>query len=166
MFKSLSTDIVNKILIIGVLLVIIEIAFFNGGLIFSVFFSGLLIYIGWKKYPRLWAKIFFWMGAISLVITILNMMAVRFILVAGIVLFFINYYRSKKDRERITPQFFPEAESMDQEPLMKVDPLFRLQFFGDQKTSESVYQWRDINIHGGYGNRMIDLSNTVLLTLY
>lgn len=162
MFKRLSTDTVNTILIIGFILLLIEIAFFNGGLIFSVFFSGLLTYIGWKSYGRLWAKIFFWVGTISLMIAILNMIAVRFLLLAGIVLFFMNYYRSKNDPERITPQLFPEEESMDQEPLIKVDPLFRLKFFGDQKTSESVYQWRDINIHGGYGNRIIDLSNTVL----
>ena len=29
-------------------------------------------------------------------------------------------------------------------------------------TEETAYEWQDINIHGGIGDRIIDLSNTVL----
>jgi len=161
MFNRLSTDLVNMILIMGAILLVIEIAFFHGGFIFSLFFLGLITYFGWKKYHRFWAKIIFWIGAIGLVITILNMMAVRFILVAAIILFLVNYYRLSKNPERITPQF-QETNTADSEPLFKMKPLFHWPFFGDQKTTESVYSWQDINIHGGYGNRIIDLSNTVL----
>src|SRR5699024_42966 len=32
----------------------------------------------------------------------------------------------------------------------------------EQKTSDTAYQWRDIHIHGAFGARVIDLSNTVL----
>jgi len=158
MFQRLPTDMVNMILITGIILLVIEVTFFHGGLIFSVFFFSFLIYIGWKRYHRFWAKCFFWIGVISLAITILNMMAVRFIILVGMVLFIIHYYRSKRDPERITPHFTTGT----QEPLIKVTPFFRGQLFGDQKTSESVYQWQDINIQGGFGNRIIDLSNTVL----
>lgn len=34
--------------------------------------------------------------------------------------------------------------------------------FGDQSTTEHAYYWQDINIHGAFGDRVIDLSNTVL----
>jgi len=145
-------------LIMGVILLCIEITFFHGGLIFSVFVSSFLIYIGWKRYRRFWAKIFFWIGVITLSITILNMMAVRLILLVVMVLFFVHFFRSKQDPERIAPHF----TAGEQEPMMKVTPFFRGQLFGDQKTSETAYSWQDMNIQGGFGNRIIDLSHTVL----
>ncbi|MED3644592.1 LiaF-related protein [Caldifermentibacillus hisashii] len=46
--------------------------------------------------------------------------------------------------------------------MVKIDPLFDHKLFGNQKTEDTAYQWRDINIYGAFGNRIIDLSNTVL----
>ncbi|GGC96970.1 hypothetical protein GCM10007216_29720 [Thalassobacillus devorans] len=158
MLQRLNTDTLNWIIIIGVLLFVLEVAFFNGGLIFSVLFSGLLMYIGWKKYARLWAKVVFWVGAVSLTFTILNMMAVRFLIVAGLILFLVHYSRSKKEAVHLKPEWSPDAR----EPLFKVEPLFQQKFFGNQQTDDMAYQWKDINIHGGFGDRIIDLSNTVL----
>ncbi|MFQ3545270.1 cell wall-active antibiotics response protein LiaF [Halobacillus rhizosphaerae] len=158
MFKNISTDTINSILIIGVILLVVEVVFFNGGLIFSMLFSGLFIYIGWKRYYKLWGKIFFWIGTLSLVFTVLSMIAVRFIIIAIIVIFVRNYYRSKKNPELIVPEI--EVEEFEFPSGGKL--LFKQKFFGDQTTGEHSYQWRDINIHGGFGDRIIDLSNTVL----
>lgn len=153
----MSTDTFNIILIIGVILLILEIAFFNGGLIFSVIFSSVLIYFGWKKYKKFWAKIMFWIGAISLFFTVLNMMAVRFLIIAAVVLFIRHYYRSKSEPERIEPvimeEEFPDTEGK---------PLIKQKFFGSEATPDRPYKWRDINIQGGIGDRIVDLSNTVL----
>ncbi|WP_102346359.1 cell wall-active antibiotics response protein LiaF [Bacillus sp. Marseille-P3661] len=162
MFHRLSTDKLNWILIIGVILLIVEVAFFNGGLVFTVVFSSFLSYIGWKKYQRIWGKVLFWIGIISLVITILNMIAVRFLFIAAIVLFVIHYSRSKKEPEKIIPQFEKDEDIKPQEPLIKIEPLLEQRLLGDQKTSDTVYKWHDVNIHGGFGDRIIDLSNTVL----
>ncbi|UOQ45206.1 cell wall-active antibiotics response protein LiaF [Halobacillus salinarum] len=158
MFKHVSTDTINSILIIGVILLVVEVVFFNGGLIFSMLFSGLFIYLGWKKYKKLWGKIFFWIGLLSLVFTILSMIAVRFIIVAIIVLFVRSFYRSKQNPERIEPQI--EVDEFDFPTGGKL--LFEQKFFGDQSTPNHSYQWRDINIQGGFGDRIIDLSHTVL----
>ncbi|WP_028784246.1 cell wall-active antibiotics response protein LiaF [Thalassobacillus devorans] len=157
MLQRLNTDTLNWLIIIGVFLFVLEIVFFNGELIFSVLFSGLLMYLGWKKYTRLWAKVVFWVGAVSLTFTILNMMAVRFLIVAGLILFLFHYSRSKKEAAYLKPEW-----SDAREPLYKVEPLFRHNFFGDQKTKDTTYQWQDINIHGAFGDRVVDLSNTVL----
>ena len=161
MFQRLSTDILNWIIIIGVILFIIELSFFNGGLIILAIFSGLLIYIGWKKFTQLWGKIVFWIGVISLLLSVLNMMAVRFLIVVAIVLFIVHYLKSKEEAEHLFPKFSPHDEAVG-EPIFQVKPLFHHRVFGDEKTSERAYSWRDINIHGGFGDRIIDLSNTVL----
>ncbi|WP_188454064.1 cell wall-active antibiotics response protein LiaF [Virgibacillus oceani] len=161
MFRRLSTDTLNWIMIIGVILFILEIAFFHGGMIFSALFSGLLIYIGWKKFNHLWGKFFFWIGIIGAVLSVFNMLAVRFLIVAGIVLFIIDFSRTKKDPDRINPYILSPNDSTA-EPVIRIDPMFKHRLFGDQKTTEHAYKWQDINIHGIYGDRVIDLSNTVL----
>ncbi|MFG6147187.1 cell wall-active antibiotics response protein LiaF [Halobacillus sp. B23F22_1] len=156
MLRRMSTDTVNIILLIGAILLVLEVAFFNGGLIVSVVFSGLLIYFGWKSYKKLWAKVIFWIGAISLFATIINMMAVRFLIIAALVLAIRHYYRSKNAPERIEPVIYEEMESSGGEPVL------RQKFFGDDSTPDRAYKWQDINIHGGFGERIVDLSNTVL----
>lgn len=161
MFHRLSTDTLNWIMIIGVILFIMEIAFFNGGAIVSALFSGILTYIGWKNFTRLWGKICFWIGIIGLVLSIVNMLAVRFLILAGIVLFLMDYSKSKKAAKHILPT--PDTQDKpNSEPLVHVEPLFNHKTFGDQVTDDTAYQWRDINIHGAFGDRVIDLSNTVL----
>ncbi|MCA0971167.1 cell wall-active antibiotics response protein LiaF [Halobacillus litoralis] len=156
MFKRISTDTMNTILIIGVILLVVEVVFFEGGLVFSLLFFGLMAYIGWKKYRKTWGKIFFWIGLIVLVFTILSMIAVRFFIVAVIFLMVRDYYRSKKSPEQIVPEVIRQDMPDSDEPIL------RQKFFGSQSTPDSSYEWRDINIHGGFGDRVIDLSQTVL----
>ncbi|GAB3057513.1 cell wall-active antibiotics response protein LiaF [Virgibacillus ainsalahensis] len=161
MFKRLTTDTFNWILIIGVILFIFEIAFFYGGTIIPAVLSGLFTYVGWNNFNKLWGKILFWISLISLVFAVLNLLAVRFLIIAIIVLFILNYSKSKKEEEYISP-VLPMEEEVIEDPVTKVKPLFNHRIFGDQKTEDTAYQWRDVNIHGAFGDRVIDLSNTVL----
>ncbi|QAS53180.1 cell wall-active antibiotics response protein LiaF [Halobacillus litoralis] len=157
MLKRLTTDTINTILIIGVILLVVEIVFFNGGLVFSLLFSGILMYIGWKNYAPLWRKVLFWVGLISLVFTIFSMIAVRFLLVAIIFLFVRNYFKSREKPEHITPEILDKHQEMPHH-----EPLLSQKIFGDQMTPDHSYEWQDINIHGGFGDRVVDLSQTVL----
>ncbi|MUK89959.1 hypothetical protein GMD78_16430 [Ornithinibacillus sp. L9] len=161
MFERLKTDTYNWILIIGLILFIVEIVFFHGGMIISSLFSGLFTYIGWKNFSRLWGKILFWISVISLVFSILNMLAVRFLVIVAIVLFIMNYLKKTQDAEIVKPNILTHQEVIV-DPLIKREPLFDHKLFNDQETENTSYQWRDINIHGGFGDRIIDLSNTVL----
>lgn len=159
MFKRLSTDYFNWILIIGVILFIFEIAFFYGGTIIPALFSALFMYIGWRYFNRLWGKILFWISLVSLVFAVLNLLAVRFLIIAAIVLFVMNYSKSKKHAKQYEP-ILPGSEI--KETLIEIEPLFKPAIFDDQITDDTAYQWKDINIHGVFGDRVIDLSNTVL----
>ncbi|TFJ91811.1 cell wall-active antibiotics response protein LiaF [Lentibacillus salicampi] len=160
MFQRLSTDTFNWILIIGVILFVIEIAFFHGGAIVSALFSTAFVYVGWKNFTQLWGKILFWLGVVGLIFAILNMLAVRFLILAAIVIFLINYSKSKQEAEHIHPELTRDVVNADE--VIHVKPLFDHKIFGDQHTADTSYQWRDINIHGVFGDRIIDLSNTVL----
>lgn len=162
MLKKLSTDTINWIIIIGVVLFIIEIAFFHGGMIGTAIFTGVLGYIGWKNYHTLWGKVFFWIGLIGFILAVVNMIAVRFLIIAFLVLLLMDYFKSKNEKVLIEPTAYIEEKVVDNEPSIKVNPLFKQMLYGHQATDETPYEWRDINIHGGIGDRIIDLSNTVL----
>lgn len=162
MFNRISTNTFNWILLIGAALLIIELIFFKSGLVFSLFFLGFITYIGKQRYDRTFGKILFWIGIISIFFNIINMIAIRFFVIAAIVLFFIQYKRSKEDPEMIRPFVVSRSADDKKEPLIRKKPLFKNTFFGNLETSETPYQWQDINIHGGIGDRLIDLSNTVL----
>ncbi|UOR11090.1 cell wall-active antibiotics response protein LiaF [Halobacillus amylolyticus] len=156
MFKHMSTNTINTILIIGVVLLVLEVTFFNGGLIFSLLFSSIFLYIGKKKYRKLSGKVVFWIGLLSLVLTILNMIAVRFLIIVVLVLFVRHYFRSKKEPEQIELDVQVDDFAESEEPFVKQ------KFFGDEMTAKTSYKWQDVNVHGGFGDRMIDLSHTVL----
>ncbi|RKQ35511.1 cell wall-active antibiotics response protein LiaF [Oceanobacillus halophilus] len=160
MFKRFQTDTFNWILIIGVILLIFEIIFFYGGSLIQVLISSVFVYIGWKNFQKLWGKILFWIFLISFIFSVLNVLAVRFLIVAALVLFVIDYSKKKKEEEYLSPSL-PGSE-VNQEIMMEMEPLFDHRWFEDQQTGETAYGWRDVNIHGLFGNKIIDLSNTVL----
>ncbi|WP_067727190.1 cell wall-active antibiotics response protein LiaF [Oceanobacillus damuensis] len=160
MFKRLSTDYFNWILIIGVILLIFEVAFFYGGTIIPALFYALIMYAGWRYFHKLWGKILFWIALVGVVFSILNLMAVRFLIIAATILFIIHYSKSKKEVEYDQP-ILPSGE-IREETLLEITPLFDQNLFDDQVTENTAYQWKDVNIHGIFGDRIIDLSNTVL----
>ncbi|TXL65772.1 hypothetical protein FHP05_06530 [Cerasibacillus terrae] len=160
MFQRLSTDTVNWIIIIGVILFVVEIAFFHGGMLIPAMFFGVLVYFGWKKYHRLWGKILFWIGTISLLFAVLNLMAVRFLLVVSILLFLWDYLKKRNETMYIQPK--PIHDETSQSSLIKLTPIFKHQLFKDQETPDEAYRWTDINIHSAFGDQVIDLSQTFL----
>src|SRR5699024_7683037 len=160
--NRLSTQTVNWILVIGIILFTIEIIFFRGGLIVTAVLLGAAVYIGWKHQRDTWGKVVFWIGLIGLLITFLNMLAVRFIVIIFIILYLIDYSKTKHKRY-LQPEQSIDPVIVQDEPIVKMHPLFTQMLYGDQKAESNAFEWRDINIHGGIGDRVIDLSNAVTL---
>jgi lia operon protein LiaF len=161
LFKS-RTDYVASILIIGVILLLLEISFFNSGLIFSLVFSAFMIYFGRKKWSSTLGKILFWIGVVSAAGAILSMMAFKFFLFAILLLVIFQFVQRKKNPHFFNPEFGTDVASQNPEQVWKKPLFFQNMLFGRQKTPESVYEWNDVNIQGGVGDTMIDISNTVL----
>lgn len=162
MFKWISTNTFNWIILTGVVLFALEILLFNKGLLGTAVFFGIIAYIGWKQYMHLWGKLLFWLGIVILLITLINTIAVRFIVVITIGLLVMDYFKARNDEQNIVPTIYLDNDKRTDEVIIEMNPLFQQTIYGDQQTSNSAYEWNDINIHGGIGNRFIDLSNTVL----
>jgi len=166
MFKNTKSDYLSWLVIIGIVILLLEILFFNRGLIFSLFIAGGMIYLGRKKAGKKLGKILFIVGVIFLILSIINMMTFRFLLLAILLHFFIQFIHTKKQPKKIVPNI---ASSEDSEPgqhseetLISSEPLFTNILLGQQKTPIGVYEWDDVNIQTGIGDTIIDLSYTML----
>ncbi|MRX71181.1 cell wall-active antibiotics response protein [Bacillus lacus] len=143
-------------------LLLLELLFFDSGLIFSLLVSLAMIYIGKKKLTGSAGKILFWIGVVTSFFTIINMMTFRFLLLAGCIYFFVQYTQSKQKPAVIIPSIQPSTAEPLSEPLLKKEPLFKNVLAGRQQTPEQAYEWSDVVFQAGISDTIIDLSNTVL----
>ncbi|WP_144552815.1 cell wall-active antibiotics response protein LiaF [Bacillus sp. X1(2014)] len=162
MFKNTKYDYLGWMFIIGAIILVMEILFFNSGLIFSLIISGGMIFLGRKRTGKKRGKILFIGGIIFFVISVLNMMTFRFFLLAILLHFFIQFINSKKHPKKISPEIILAEETVEQETLIKTEPLFENIVLGQQKTPAGAYKWNDVNIQAGIGDTIIDLSFTML----
>ncbi|WP_456272112.1 cell wall-active antibiotics response protein LiaF [Bacillus sp. AK031] len=161
MLNKFRTERFSWILLIGVILLLFEMSFYDGGVVFFLFITFGCIYIGRKRLPRTSGKILFWFGVISLSLTILNTMAFRFFLLALLVMIILRFADSKKNPAKVEPQIEQTLNDGEKPVFIKRANLQNV-WFGRQQTPEHVYEWNDINIQGGIGDTVIDLGNTVL----
>jgi lia operon protein LiaF len=162
MLKNVKTDYTGWLVVIGIVVLLLEILFFNSGLIFSLFFSSGMIYFGRKKAGKKSGKFLFYAGIIFLLISVFNMMTFKFLLLAILLHFIIQYYNTKNNPKKIALDIMEKEQVLQKETLIKSTPLFENIVFGQQKTPSGVYEWNDINIQSGIGDTVIDLSYTVL----
>lgn len=162
MTKWLTTNTINWIILIGVALFALEILLFNTGLLGTVIVLGGMAFIGWQQYQHLWGKLLFWIGIIILFFTLINTVAVRFIVLIFIGLFIYDYMKTRNNTQVLEPSVYMDYDTRKEEVMIEMTPLFKQTVYGDQRTPNAAYEWNDINIHGGIGNRFIDLTNTVL----
>ncbi|MEH7110492.1 cell wall-active antibiotics response protein LiaF [Bacillus sp. JJ1764] len=162
MFKNAKNDYTAWLVFIGIVVLLLEILFFNSGLIFSLFIAGGMIYLGRKRMKKKFGRLLFYGGIVFFAISIFNMMTFKFLLLAILLHFFIQYLTSKRNPNKMNPQFIEPVQQLTTETLIKTKPLFENKFIGQQKTPNGVYEWDDINIQTGIGDTVIDLSFTML----
>src|SRR5579875_665853 len=160
MFKN--RDNIGWLVFLGMAFLLLEILFFNRGLIFSLFIAGVMIYLARKYSGKKRGRILFISGILFLVISLLNMITFKFILFVILLHFFYQYISSKKHPKTISPHLTEPEEYNQEEILIRTKPLFENIFLGQQKTPIHVYEWNDINIQAGIGDTVIDLSLTML----
>lgn len=158
----MKKDYISWMAIGGVVLLLLEISFFNSGLIFSLLVTVAMVYFGRKMMPRTIGKLLFWAGLFFFFTSILGMMTFKFFLLAVLVYIVLQFARSKKNPKEYRPDI-KESEKLETEgTIIRKPPIFENLFFGQRQTSEQVYEWRDVNIQAGVGDTIIDLSYTVL----
>lgn len=157
-----KTDYISWMILIGLLLLVVEITFFNKGLVFSILFASLFLYFGGKRLYSSIGKLIFGLGCISLFFTTINMIVFKFLIFAVIGYVLLYFYRSKKRPVLIEPIISQSEQLCNRTKLIKPQQMFENLIFGHQKTPEKNYEWHDITIQVGIGDTKIDLSNTVL----
>jgi lia operon protein LiaF len=162
MLKNMKSDYMSWTILIGIVVLLLEVSFFNSGLIFSLFISAAMIYIGRKYLPKKRGKLLFWGGLFFLVASIFSMITFRFFLIAILINFVIQFVQSKRKPKYIIPVIKTNENEDKQEMMVRSRPLFENIFFGQQKTPSQVYEWNDVNIQSAVGDTVIDLSYTVL----
>lgn len=165
MVNKIKTDYMGWIFLIGIVLLLLEFVYTGGGLLFSLALAIGLIYLGRKFANRTIGTILFFIGIISLIMIVLNMFVLKFLLTAIVLYLLVLYYQSKKNPDWINPILTKESrnqEGVSEERLVKTDYLFSNKLFGHQQTGEHVYEWNSVNIQGGVGDTIIDLSRTIL----
>ena len=138
----------------------LEIVFFRGGLIVTAVLLGFAAYYGYRHRTQTWGKVLFWIGVIGLIITVLNMLAVRFLVLVFIILFLVDYAKNK-NQSYLIPKHDNDEPIIPDEVLVEIHPLFKSVLRGKQETPTSAYEWRDINIFSGIGDQVIDLSQSI-----
>lgn len=159
MLSRISTTTINIVGLIVIILFAVELLFTDSGIIFSLLFFAVLLFIGKKVKRRALGKIVFWIGAVGLGLSALSTVSIRFAIVAFLVLLLIQNHKTRERPDELSPSFFQETPDRQKEIER---PLLRNRFFGREKTLEQPYGWKHINITGGLGDRIIDTTNTVL----
>ncbi|MBD1379568.1 cell wall-active antibiotics response protein LiaF [Metabacillus arenae] len=162
MLKNMKTDSVGWIILLGVIILLLEISFQDEGLFLFLAILVGCIYFGKKRLHRTIGKLLFWFGVIMLTFSLLSTMAFKFFLFAILIYVLVRFSKLKQHPKKIEPEIIDPAQGRRTEPYIRKEPLFQNQLFGRQSTSNSVYEWQDINIQCGIGDTIIDLSNTVL----
>lgn len=162
MVQKSKSDLFYNFILFGIVIILIEIAFFNEGLLFSAFTSAVFIYYGKKKYHKTMGKLSLFIGVISALLTILNMVTFKFLLVAVFLFLLYRFFQSKKYPTVYATTAPSEGQNVAPEQIHKRPLLFKNTIIGGQSTPDKVYEWSDINILSGVGEFVVDLSNTVL----
>ncbi|WP_090988542.1 cell wall-active antibiotics response protein LiaF [Bacillus sp. OV322] len=161
MLNKHRTEWIGWVFLTGIVLLFLELVFFDGDLFISLPLSFGCLYLGKKKYHRAIGKMLFWIGLFSTVVIVLQMMVFKFFILAILAYLLYTFYQSKKNPDYISPVLI-ESKNRGQEPLIKKNSLFENKLFGGRKTPDHVYEWNDVNIQTGIGDTVIDLSNTIL----
>ncbi|NMD69750.1 cell wall-active antibiotics response protein [Bacillus sp. DNRA2] len=162
MLGKIKNDYFSWLFLISLMLLLLEVLFFNKGLIFSLLVAAGMIYIGKKRLERKKRKFLFWMGILFLAVSILGMITFRFLVLAVFIYLLIQFANTKKKPHLIMPIVKEPSEPQATEELITREPLFKNVMFGEQKTPEHTYEWDDINIQTWVGDTIIDMSYTVL----
>lgn len=157
-------DQISWFMLITVVLMFIEIVYYDFELVFPLFISIMMIYFGRQKMPKRSGKFLFWIGIIIFISTFMNMITLKIMLFIVLISILHEFYKSKKVPKLIEP-ILNEPKQLDMgetELFVHHTPLLNNKLFGQQETPDHVYEWNDVNIQTGIGDVVIDFSNTIL----
>ncbi|WP_141604515.1 cell wall-active antibiotics response protein LiaF [Terrilactibacillus laevilacticus] len=162
MIERIRTDFFSWMFMIAVILLFVQVIFFDWHSLFLLLlFTGCIFY-GRKRLHDNRGKFLFGVGWVGIIITMINMAAFKFLLFVILIYFVYLFLKSKKEPNLLSPTVKEtDPNRIMNRPLHKRTTLLKNMLFGKQ-TTDQIYEWDDINIQAGIGDTIIDLSNTIL----
>lgn len=158
MQKKSEREILEIIIIIGLVLFVIDFIFLEPGSLFLLALAGAGLFIGWRSFQTSTGKIIFWSGVFFLFITVLNTFAVRFFIVSLAIYYGWKWYQQNKQKDNTyIPSSIDPIDSFSEETKTEQN-----HWFGRVEFGEEPYSWEDLNIQSVVGELVIDLNNTML----
>lgn len=158
MQKKSEREILEIIIIIGLVLFVIDFIFLEPGSLFLLALAGAGLFIGWRSFQTSTGKIIFWSGVFFLFITVLNTFAVRFFIVSLAIYYGWKWYQQNKQKDNTyIPSSIDPIDSFSEETKTEQN-----HWFGRVEFGEEPYTWEDLNIQSVVGELVIDLNNTML----
>ena len=117
MLSRLKSEYLGWVILIGIGILVLEFLFFNNGIVFSLIIPIAMMYFGWKSMTNSSGKLLFWLGIFFLVINIFSMMTFKFLVLAIIIHFIIEYAQSKKMPTIIRPEI--KSQEQKEEVLIE-----------------------------------------------
>ena len=148
--QRIPTDRITFWLLSAVLLVFLEVMFFQNGSVLFVLFGVGLIYFSLRRKNR----VFFWLGVLFLGIALISMWSLRLFIVASILYILIRLWKGDETQQIIEPFLSEEIETPN--------ALIQNKLFSVQSTPFQAFEWQDVHVQGFYGNLTIDTTQTVL----
>lgn len=150
-----------KIILVGILIAgLFEIIFIRfDELLFNGIVAAICLFYGYKKYATLTGKIVLWVGIFFALSGLISLFVIRAIIFILLLVFLVHYLQKRRKPAEITPSF---EGHKDEANFVTVHGPVSSRLFGNQSTPEDIFEWDDINIAVGFGDVVIDLSNTVL----
>ena len=149
-----------KLILVGLLIAgLFEIIFIRfDELLFNGIVALVCLLYGYKKYATLTGKIVLWVGLFFAISGLISLFVVRAIIFILLLLFLLHYLQKRREPAEIKPSF----EGSQEANFVTVHGPVTSRLFGNQSTPEEIYEWNDINVGVGFGDVVMDLSNTVL----
>lgn len=159
MANKSEREILQIIIIIGLVLFVIDFVFLEPGSIFLLALAGVGLFIGWRSFQTSTGKIFFWSGAFFLFIAILNTFAIRFFIVSIAIYYGWKWYQQNKEKANT---YIPSPAEDSFDSFSEETKTEQTDWFGRVEKGEDPYTWEDLNIQSVVGEVVIDLNNTML----
>ncbi|UFT98624.1 cell wall-active antibiotics response protein LiaF [Radiobacillus kanasensis] len=160
MRQKKSFNVVDILLILTAVIFVFEFVLYGPGLLILVGVLTFGIYLGKKNFEKMWGKVLFWSAVLLILITIMDTLAFKFLALSILTYFLYKLYKSRQEPYHFRPEFDQVINQDD--TIQRIQTLFTNKWFGSQHTTNSAYEWTDVNIQSGIGDTVIDLSYTMI----
>ncbi|EGQ1280615.1 transporter [Staphylococcus pseudintermedius] len=153
--KYISTELLIIFTALMIIANLYYIFFEKIGFLFVLLLGSILMYVGYIYFHKVRGLLFFWIGALMILFTLLSNKYTLVILFLFMIIVAVRYVIYKR-----RPLEILSTEDAAQNPS-----FIKQKWFGEQKTPVYVYKWEDLQIQHGIGDVVVDMTKAANLKM-